>query len=230
MRGGRSINKALIAPVLLLLFTACGANIPWLGIRPNLPYRVWESWAEMQEVLGDHFLYPTYLPEVAMRSEHILKISDYNHVPRHAESTALFFGYYVIYRGDPKDDFMFISAFDVERMNNNLSWPFSDYAAHEDLLHERERFNNYIVTAGGIDISFFSVYGTFIPMGESSDEWNIYHPQTARIVHYTFTIDTVTYEMSWVQHDVDDKYADDAQREGMLRVATSIIEQVREVE
>ena len=42
----------------------------------------------------------------------------------------------------------------------------------------------------------------------------------------------VTYEMQWVRYDVDveDRYDDEAQREGMLRVATSIIEQVREVE
>ena len=183
--------------------------------------RNWRNWEEMKHALGNHYLFPTYLPEVTERSLHVSKRPGINSGSRNRSNDELFFGYSVFYHGGRNDDAIVISAIDIERMDDDL--PLSDYAMYESSLYERVRFNEHTVTLGGIDIEFFSVYGTFIPPDVNPDEWNTYHPRTGRIVHYTFTIDTVIYVMSWIQYDVEDKYADDEQREGMLRVAKSII-------
>jgi len=230
MRGGRSINKALIALILLLLFTSCGANIPLLGIRPNLPFRVWDSWEEMKAVLGDHYLYPTYLPEYAEWSKQSTLRSWYNNSNRRLHADELFFGYVArFWSGDTSDDFIEISATDYERMNAEPLPRSLDFPAP---LRNRERFNDHIVTIGGVDINFFTLYGVFFAFDghPDPDDQHHYHTRNARVVYYTFTIDSITYFMQWSQYNVDDKYADDAQREEMLRVATSIIEQAREVE
>ena len=63
------MRKTLTVLALLILLVACTPELPRHG--GNLPYRVWESREEMREVLGDHYLFPTYLPGVAERSEHI---------------------------------------------------------------------------------------------------------------------------------------------------------------
>ena len=89
------MKKVLTALASLFLLTAC---TPQPG--GNLPYRVWESWEEMKEVLGDHYLFPTYLPEVTEQSEHVNKRSDFNNVPRDSNSDELFFGYGVSYWSD----------------------------------------------------------------------------------------------------------------------------------
>ena len=96
-------------------------------------------------------------------------------------------------------------------------------------FQDSDLFNEHTVTIGGIDIEFVSFYSVFSPDGEhpNPDEWYRYNARNGKAVLYTFKIGTVTYEMSWVRHNVEDKYADDEQREGMLRVAKSIIEQAR---
>ena len=208
--------------VLLLLFAACTS--PDGGIRPNLPYRVWESWGEMKEVLGDHYLYPTYLPEATERSEHVFLGSGYNSINRELDAEELFFGYYAFYHSNDRDDSISIRATDYGRWNDEF------VPRSPGTLESSGYFNKHTVTIGGIDIQFSSHYSTFIPPDISLDEWNIYHPRNARMVYYSFEIGTVTYFMHWTQFNVEDKYADDEQREGMLRVAKSIIEQVREVE
>ena len=256
------MRKTLTALALLLLLVACTPEELTI-YRGGPPRRHWESWEEMKEVLGDHYLYPTYLPEFTARSEHAFKHSDFNNVPRDSKSDELFFGYFVRFSGDWQNDSMFISVADSERNNSvfdalerdEIIRRYGDLPEEEllrklelrrleqrtqrdNLLHERERFNEHVVAAGGIDILFFSVYGLLRPYPlppppreqDFLDEWYRYHPRNVRIVHGTFTIDTITYEIEWSQYNVDDKYADDEQREGMLRVAKSIIEQVAEVE
>ena len=221
--------------VLLLLFAACTS--PDEDTRPNLPYRVWESWEEMKEVLGDHYLYPTYLPEVTQRSEYIFKLSDYNGVPRDRMSNELFSGYMAFFSGGNRmDDSITIQATDFERINYIPVPRASDIipflVPFDGRFQDSYRFNEHIVTIGGIDIEFVSLYTVSPPpiWNPDPDEWFRYYLQNGRAVLYTFKIDNVTYRMSWVQNEVKDKYADDEQREGMLRVAKSIIEQVREVE
>jgi len=217
------MKKVLIVPALLLMLVACTPPLTQLG--GQLPYRVWESWEEMKEVLGGHYLYPTYLPEFAVQSENPFLVSWYNDMGRELDADELFHGYSAEFRCVRQNASIFISATDFEKVNNNLIRPpFSD-SAYETALPERERFNEHIATLNGIDISFFSVYGTFTFSARSPEEQSTYYHQNARIVHCAFKIDTVDYRISWVQYDVDDKYADDAQREGLLRVATSIIEQ-----
>ncbi|MCL2355911.1 MAG: hypothetical protein FWC70_01970 [Defluviitaleaceae bacterium] len=223
----------LAAGGFLLIRLSSGFSIPWLGIRPNLPYRVWWSWDEMKEGLGDHYLYPTYLPEVAERSERVSMRSDYNVGSRNRESDELFFGYSVRFSGDWQDDVIYIGAEDGERRNSvfDNARLRPDYAERremllEEIFYERTWFNEHTVTVGGIDIAFNSLYEVYRPSPfEHADRALNRHT-----IGYTFTIDTVTYWMSWVQLNVEDKYADDEQREVMLRVAVSIIEQVREIE
>ena len=185
------------------------------------------------EVLGDHYLYPTYLPEAAERSEHVSMGSSFNAGSRNRESDELFFGYFVRFHSGGRNDTISIGASDSERRNVVFdNWPrVPDYAEREqrlleEMFSERIQFNEHIVTIGGVDITFNSLYEVHRPRPPA----NPYHPQNRRTVYYAFTIDTVTYTMTWVQFDVEDKYADDELHEAMLRVATSIIEQVRKVE
>ena len=213
---------------LLLLFAACTS--PDEDTRPNLPHRVWESWEEMKEVLGDHYLYPMYLPEYTARSRQFFKISHYNHHDRNWKPDELFFGYIAVFwSGNTMDDFIEIRATDYGRRNRESGNRSLDFPA---TLENPARFNEHTVTIGGIDIEFFTLYGTLPPPQGTTEleQWHTYHARNTRVVYYSFTIGTVTYFMQWSQYDVEDKYADDEQREGMLRVAKSIIEQVREVE
>ena len=227
------MKKMLCMSAALLLLTSC--TPPDLTLGGNLPYRVWQSWEEMKEVLGDHYLYPTYMPEVTQRSEHVFRDSYYNLVPRDSSSDELFFGWSVYYHSDWRDDSISIFATDDGR--KNVIWPSNNPfpVRIHSFIRESDRFNEHTVTIGGIDIEFTSFFATVPPpewWHHTPDEWYKNHARTARAVIYVFEIDTVTYEMQWVQYDVDveDRYDDEAQREGMLRVATSIIEQVREVE
>jgi len=230
------MKKMMSVLALLFLLTSCA---PEPEIEPaesgcNLPYRVWESWEEMKEVLGDHYLYPTYLPEAAKQSRISNQRSWFNSNNRELSADELFFGYVArFWNGNTMDDFIEITATDYGKMNpmnrhrhvpRSLNFPA--------VLENPERFNEHTVTIGGADIEFFTLYGTLPPPEGTTDleQWHTYHARNARIVYYTFTIDTVTYFMQWSQYNVEDKYADDEQREGMLRVARSIIEQVMEVE
>jgi len=226
------MKKALLVPMFLLLFVACTPQPePELPTGGNLPYRAWASWEEMKEVLGDHYLYPTYLPDIAGLKERPVRTSWYRDIDTTLDADELFYGYSVMYWGDRKDDRIYISATDGERRGVRYPpWP-GRYAPFEDLLHEGERFNENTVTVGGIAVSFFSAYGALPPPDWTTDpDWHAYRPHNARIVNYTFTIGAVTYEMSWVQFNVEDGHDDSEQQAEMLRVATSIIKQVREVE
>jgi len=214
------MRKTLIVPALLLLLVACTPEPELVdGGEGSLPYRVWQSWEEMKEVLGDHYLYPTYLPEVAMGSENPSLSSWYENPDRTLHSDELFCGYLAFFPiNNRTNDSIAMQVTDYERQTFVMP-RLSDLPSYHDRFRHGERFNEHTVTIGGVEIEFSSFYVAF-------------HPQArrGRAVLCTFTIDTVTYRMSWVQYDVEDKYADDEQREGMLRVARSIIEQVMEVE
>jgi len=218
--------------MLLILLAACTQQPPPEVLRgPNLPYRVWASWEEMKEVLGDHYLYPAYLPEAIKRDEHVFKFSDYNFVPRDSDSDTLFFGYGVHYHSNRQNDSIFISATDENRnahQPSNVMFPVPFHGRFQ----ESDRFDEHAVTIGDIDVEFASFYAVFPPPdGESNpDVWFRHHARNGRAILYTFEIDAVTYKMSWVQFNVEDKHDDNELREAMLRVARSIIEQVREVE
>ncbi|MCL2355912.1 MAG: hypothetical protein FWC70_01975 [Defluviitaleaceae bacterium] len=231
------MKKMLLVPVLLLLFVACTprpeSELPTGG--GNLPYRVWASWEEMKEVLGDHYLYPTYLPAVTALSERPSMRSWFNNVDRTLVADELFHEYLAVFPGnDRMSDEITISATDLERRRfvipRSPDFP-PVLVPFNGGFQEEHRFNEHIVTIDDINIEFVSFFAVFSPEGTfDRDEWFRYHPRNGRAVLYTFIIDTVTYEMSWVQFNVEDSHDDSEQREGMLRVATSIIEQVREVE
>ena len=224
---------------LLFLFAACTQDEPeWGG---ELPYRVWQSREEMKGALGDHYLYPTHLPETTLRSDDVFKSSWYNPIPRDSKSGELFFGYSVYYYSDWPNDRIFIRATDYGRMIQHYSRyntasdipPLTPTIVPGDIrFQSNDRFNEHTVTIGGIDIKFTSFYALSpLPEGQiDPDEWFRYRARNGRAVLYEFKIDTVIYRMSWTQNNVEDKYADDEQREGMIRVAKSIIEQVREIE
>jgi len=228
--------------IVFVMTTACTpSQQETLGENPmprgggNLPYRVWQSWDEMKEVLGDHYLYPTYLPEFAQQSEHQSMRSWFNNIDRELGADELFFGYAISYRGGSKDDSLAINATDFGRRSSaydDLMQALADANAPYIEPQIYERFNEYTVTVGGIEISFFSIYTTIPPpeWTTNPDEWHTYHPRNSRRVHFVFAIDAVTYEAVWIQYNVEDKYADNEQRDGLLRVAKSIIEQVREIE
>jgi len=228
------MKKALLVPVLLLLLAACTPQ-PEPLIGGNLPYRVWASWEEMKEVLGDHYLYPTYLPEVTALSERPSMRSWFNNIDRASDADELFFGYSALFLGnDRMSDTIIISATDFERQGFVIprspdSPPF--LVPLHGRFQEEHRFNEHSVIIGDIDIAFTSFFAYFPPdRTVDPDEWFMHYARNGRAVLYTFIIDTVTYEMSWVQFNVEDGHDDSKQRDGMLRVAMSIIEQVREME
>jgi len=227
------MKKTIIALVALLI--PLGILLCSCQPAKNLPYRVWESWDEMKEVLGDHYLYPTYLPEYAGRSKQATLRSYYNHIDRDLEADKLFHGYTVLYSGgSSKDDLIFIRANDGKRQNYVETYP-SDLppfvVPYDGRFQDSDHFYERIVTVGSIDIEFIIFYGEFSPdEGFDPDEWYEHHARNGRAVLYSFQIDTVTYTMTWTQYNVDDKNAYDEQREEMLKVAKSIIEQVAEVE
>jgi len=184
------MKKALLAVAILLLFTGCGNQ--WLLPEPNLPYRVWHSWEDMKEVLGDYLLFPTYLPEVTEQSRYVFKTSDFSRRPRRPWRFGevyiqyeVHIQYFDTYLENRMSDSMYIAAFNVNRTNIDTSILLSS-EFHERFLHDSRKFNEHTITIGGIDIAFFSVYGTF---GR--------YLRNARIVHYTFKIDNVLYVMSW---------------------------------
>jgi len=226
------MKKTLLVLAVLLLFTGCGGRL--FG-EPSVPFRVWESWEEMLEVLGECYLFPTYLPEFTSRSANVSKMSWYNPAPRDGISDMWHFEYFVHYLGDSSDDRLFISATDLKRRDGILDdilrslQSLGDFIIDEPLI---ERFNEHTISIGGVDIAFYSVYNTLLPPQwiTDYDEWRAHHPQNMRRVYSTFTIDAVTYGVIWTQFNIEYKYADDEQREGLLRVATSIIEQAREIE
>jgi len=228
--------------IVFIMTTACTSSqqetlgktqIPGGGVRKL--YRVWQSWDEMKEVLGDHYLYPTYLPEFTQWSEQPFMRSWFNSTDRELGADELFYGYDVSYWGGRKDDIFGISATDYGRRRSifdDIMQSLEDFnSLHgEPLLYER--FNSHAVIIGGIEIIFFSMYRTLTPPQGTTDldAWYTYQPRNYRRVHFAFTIDAVTYEASWTQHNIEDRYADDESREGLLRIAKSIIEQVREIE
>ena len=228
------MKKALIVPVLLFLLAACTPPEPEDDRLGGIPlYRVWASWEEMKEVLGDHYLYPTYLPEATERSENPLLQSRHTRGGRERDADELFFGYFALFPGaDRMGDEITIQAVDFERRNTvaPLSPILLLYVPFDARFQVEDRFNEHTVTIGGVDIEFVSFYADFSPDEHhpNPDEWFRCNPRNGRAVLYIFTIDTVTYRMSWIQNNVEGKYADDEQREGMLRVARSIIEQVKE--
>jgi len=215
------MKKTIIALVALLI--PLGILLCSCQPAKNLPYRVWESWDEMKEVLGDHYLYPTYLPEYTRQSKQTSKQSEYNDVPRDSAADELYYRYLVYYTsGNTMDDFMGISATDHNR--KNVAPPPNLGSPRE--RHDYEQFHEHTVTVDDVDIEFYSSYETLpLQEGFDPDEWFEHHARNARTVSYSFQINTVTYTMSWVQYNVEDKYADDEQREEMLKVAKSIIEQ-----
>ena len=218
------MKKTLTILASLLLFTACTPSPTPLGT--NLPYRVWEGWEEMKEVLGDHYLYPTYLPEVVERNENPFLHSWYNSSDRKLDADELFYGYSTSFWSLGRTSYSItIQGRDFERQRFTI--PTSAPVPRDGRFQENDRFNEHTVTIGGVDIEFVSFYAEFPPEGTSDpDEWLRYQLLNGRAILYSFKIGTVTYEMSWIQYNVEDKYADDEQREAMLRVARSIIEQV----
>ena len=222
------MKKMMSVLALLLLLTSCA---PEPEIEPAeggsvISHRVWESWAEMKEVLGDHYLYPTYLPEVADHSERPILRSWFIGGDREGDADELFFGYSASFRSEEGDNSILIRVIDIERRRG----PWAHLGILYDMFKDSPRFNEHIVTKNGVDITFASYFAIPPPPDwwySTSDEWYKYHARNGRAILYSFKIGTVTYEMSWVQFNVEDKYADDEQREGMLRVARSIIEQVK---
>jgi len=232
------MKRILLALTALLLLTGCGSRWPFSG--GNLPYRVWESWEEMQEVLGDYLLFPTYLPEVTQYSENVFKSSEFYRRPRGWGRGEVYIEYFVLYLSDRPHDTVSISAYgagtamrisDTLERGHPLDSPPS-YVSSRIWFQESDRFDEHIVLIGGIDVRFELFFATSLPAADyhNLENWHKFNARNGRAIRFSFTIDAITYRMSWTQYNVEDKYAYREQYESATRVATSIIEQVREIE
>lgn len=218
------MKKLLLFAALLIPLTAC-----FLLPKPanSMPYRVWKDWDEMKEVLGDDYLYPTYLPECT-KGKVVFLASMYNYYPTNPDGTDrrldpddpdLYYSYNAAYHSsDYSNDRFYFTAIDYNRYREGWSSTTSDNDYYEV-------FHVIIETLNGIDVEFRTRYREYI--NENSADSII--PNTM-IVSAIFTYNDITYGTNITQFDVEDKYADSEQREELIKVAKSIIEQNMEDE
>jgi len=221
----KKTTTALMTLLIILSLLLCSC-------APGLPYRVWESWDEMKETLGDHYLYPTYLPEFT-KTRSVILVSNYNYYPLIPWAIGVsgdkqYFGYWSDYWGEyisdglSTDTFRF-NACDYERVRERTDETSMSFSA-EPFVHryDYEVFNEITETLDGIDIMFVTKYVN--PM-EHRDIATDIPMSNRRSVFIDFKLDGISYSAVITQYDIEEKYADDEPREELLKVAKSIIEQ-----
>ena len=214
--------KKIIAVLMILfctLFTACApAN--------SLPYKVWADWDEMKEALGDHYLYPTYLPECTEVSEYLYLQSDYNYNPLNPKGDGTYdpqtypeddpyYGYWASFSSNVGS--VNFVACDYGKMKSGTHEPVSKSFMYDGY----ETFHEITESINGIEVNFVTKYveAGFTPTNIPTS--------SGRIVFAEFEYNGIAYSARLTQYDVgvDDKYADGEVKEELLTVATSIIEQ-----
>jgi len=205
--------------ILSLLLCSCASG---------LPYRVWESWDEMKETLGDHYLYPTYLPEfIDEQSVHLE--SWYNFYPINPDGSyipynptqdneAMFYGYWAMCWVDSTDPYSLrFNACDYEIKRDKTSISFINspniVGNYDEILYETTELISNIAV---------EIVTKYAGSRESSVGYIVPNKRT---VFIDFEFNSIVYSAIITQRDVTNKYADDEHRDELLKIAKSIIKQ-----
>lgn len=169
------------------------------GCEPNLPYKVWDDFEQMKIDIGDHFLYPTYIPK---EIDNIICQSWYNSTLFKERAKEPYYGYYCYAYTNSGYPIFSLSAND----------PSLDRTIEEGstTTYKREVIESWTEKIMGIEVSITTVYSG---------------GRTTRIV---FEFDGISYGTGYESDNGSDKYTDPVQLEELLKVVTSIIEQTKE--